>query len=178
MRVLFLMNGVVVFVLFMLCNGCMVPSVLSQKSTIQKTHNSFMVPADWDYRKYYSVPQQRLESVVETYIGTPYRFGGNTRNGIDCSGLVKEVFAQVSYARMPRTSSSLFKLGRMVSKTDAKAGDLVFFRSGLFNRVNHVGIYISDGKFVHASSSKGVIYSSLDGTWYRKHFAGIKRIFR
>jgi cell wall-associated NlpC family hydrolase len=136
-----------------------------------------MVPRDWDYRKYYVVPADRLESIIKRHIGTPYRYGGMSRRGMDCSGFVNVVFSELNHARLPRTSRAMSRLGKPVASTDARAGDLVFFRGGIFKRINHVGIYIGDGRFAHASRKKGVICSELDSEYYRKHFAGIRRLF-
>jgi lipoprotein Spr len=110
-------------------------------------------------------------------LGTRYKRGGENRAGLDCSGFVCRVFRELNGAKLPRSSGKQWKLGRLVSPADARPGDFVFFRGGLFGTVNHVGIYMGGGRFVHASTSNGVIYSSLDDDYYKKHFAGIRRVF-
>jgi cell wall-associated NlpC family hydrolase len=162
----------------LLACGCLTPAVrYSSASGNIKPKKNRTVPANYDYRTHYQVPPQRLQKIAESYLGVPYRYGGDSRRGMDCSGYVTRVYRELNRARLPRTSRQLYKLGTRVTRANARAGDLVFFRSGMFNRVNHVGVYIRDGKFIHASSSRGVIYSSLDSQWYKAHFAGIRRLF-
>jgi len=169
-----------IFLFALLFSGCLTPAVRysSRHPDAPKiSKNSYVVKPGWDYRKFYKVPRNRLKEIVDSYLGTPYRWGGNTRNGIDCSGLVNEVFKELNHAKLPRTSRRLAKLGVKINRRSARPGDLVFFRTGVFKRVNHVGIYFENGLFAHASSKKGVIYSSLDDTYYKKHFYCIRKIF-
>jgi cell wall-associated NlpC family hydrolase len=117
----------------------------------------------------------RLMEIINSYIGVPYRYGGTTRSGLDCSGLVQNVFRDVYELDLPRASKDMYKLGTWVRRKQAQPGDLVFFdRRG---RVNHVGIYVGDGRFAHASPDYGVTYSTLDNEYFTRHFAGIKRLF-
>jgi cell wall-associated NlpC family hydrolase len=121
-------------------------------------------------------PPGRLESVAASYIGTPYRYGGTTRAGLDCSGFVGAVYREVYNKTIPRSSSAIWKEGKPVSRSAARPGDLVFFRGGSFGTIDHVGIYLSDDKFIHASTSRGVVYNNLNETYYSRRFAGIKRV--
>ena len=93
------------------------------------------------------------------WIGTPYRSGGHTQKGTDCSGMTGEIYRKVYHMRLPRSTSEQMKACRKVSRRELKEGDLVFF---------HVGIYLKDGYFVHASTSRGVIVSHLDEAYYRR----------
>jgi cell wall-associated NlpC family hydrolase len=138
---------------------------------------AYVVPRNWDYRQSYKIPATKLESVIKTYIGIPYRFAGMSRKGLDCSGLVCLVFYDVSKAKLPHSSRKMHQLGRPVSLSTARPGDLVFFKGSFLGMINHVGIYLGDNRFVHASSSKGVIYSNLNDEYYKKRFADIRRIF-
>ena len=156
--------------------NCVSPSARYTRSSKQ-SGNHYVVTGNWDYRKHYTVPQDRLKKTIDSYLGTCYRWGGTTRKGMDCSGFVKTVYAEVSHAKLPRTSYSMSKLGHSVTRAKARPGDLIFFRGGIFNRINHVGIYMGKGRFAHASSSKGVKYSSLNTDYYRRRFAGIRRVF-
>ncbi|MGS0747977.1 C40 family peptidase [Halpernia sp. GG3] len=120
-------------------------------------------------------------SVAESYIGTPYRFGGMTRNGIDCSAFVLSVFGAAVGMNLPRVAASQASEGETVSKEDLQKGDLVFFSHG-GGRISHVGIVeevTAEGevKFIHAATSKGVMISSLfnDSYWTSK-FMFAKRI--
>ncbi|MDG5814373.1 NlpC/P60 family protein [Chitinispirillales bacterium ANBcel5] len=119
----------------------------------------------------------RLKQAVESYLGVPYQFGGTSRSGIDCSGLVLRVFDEVYNIQLPHSSRKMRERGISILPANARAGDLVFFR-GNSNRINHVGIYMGERRFVHASSSRGVIYSNLDQDYYRRRYAGMRRITR
>ena len=127
----------------------------------------------------------RVNSVIgkaRTYIGTPYEWGGNDRNGIDCSGLLVRSFESVGI-KLPRTTSQQIDLGKKVSLKKSKEGDLVFFAFGKSKRkVTHVGLVSniknnSDIKFIHASSSKGVIETQLIRDYYINRIRKIKRVF-
>ena len=121
-------------------------------------------------------------NVVENakeFLGTQYRYGGTNSNGLDCSGLTYTSFKEVEIT-LPRTSIAQSEAGVKVKKTKAKPGDLIFFKTSRRNIINHVGIVTenSDGeiKFIHASTSSGVIISSLLESYYERAFAKIKRI--
>jgi cell wall-associated NlpC family hydrolase len=162
----------------LLSGGC-APSVRYTRSSkqVRITASQYLVTPDWDYRANYHVPSSRLNTVSSSYIGTRYRMGGMSRKGIDCSGLVCLVFREINRAKLPHSTGKLRKLGRVVHRNDARSGDLVFFRGGVFNAVNHVGIYLGESIFIHASSGKGVIKSGLDEDYYKEHFVEIRRIF-
>jgi cell wall-associated NlpC family hydrolase len=110
-------------------------------------------------------------------VGTPYRYGGNTpESGFDCSGLVNYVYRDMLDMRLPRTSRDLAALqGPPIAPARLASGDLVFFGSG--GSVSHVGIYVGDGRFVHAPSSGGTVrLDRLDGAWWREHYSGARRL--
>jgi probable lipoprotein NlpC len=154
--------------------GC-APSIRYTRSANGETH--YFVPRDWDYRKNYKVPSDRLEAVVATYIGIPYRYAGMSRRGVDCSGFVCLVFKELNRTELPHSSRKMSNYGQEVALHLAKPGDLVFFRGGLFHSIDHVGIFLGDTRFVHASVHNGVMYSSLEEPYYKKRFAEIRRIF-
>ena len=121
-----------------------------------------------------------LLAEADTYIGTPYRYGGMTRNGIDCSAFVLSVFSATMGMNLPRIAASQAEEGESVTKTELKKGDLVFFAHS--RRISHVGIVhevdpeTGDIKFIHAATSKGVMVSSLDDKYWGPKFRFAKRV--
>ena len=118
---------------------------------------------------------EKVVSIAAEYLGTPYRFGGdNPKKGFDCSGLVFFSFDQMG-VKVPRTAEDQRKAAERVQRDDLEPGDLVFFRSSK-GRVDHVGIYAGDGRFIHApNSGKVVSYAYLDDPYYRSHFVSAGR---
>ena len=103
-----------------------------------------------------------------------YRFGGLSKKGVDCSGFVYLAFLKQFDIQLPRNTALQVKLGKSISKKELKTGDLVFFRTGRNRR--HVGIYLNDNKFIHASSSKGVTTSSLKNKYWSQKYWTSKRL--
>lgn len=111
----------------------------------------------------------RLYLTAAEWIGTPYRSGGHTKRGTDCSGLTGEIYRKVYRVRLPRSTGEQLAACRKVARRGLKEGDLVFFHNGKSRKkVTHVGIYLKNDKFVHASTSRGVIVSSLDENYWRR----------
>ena len=110
-------------------------------------------------------------------IGVDYRYGGETpEGGLDCSGLVRHVFQQVTGVTLPRTSKELARIGAPIARDDLEAGDLVFFDTRRF-AFSHVGIYLGDGRFIHAPSrGSEVEIAELTNSYWRKHFNGARRL--
>jgi len=102
---------------------------------------------------------------ADSYIGTPYIYGGTTRMGFDCSGYVMTVYSSVGIL-LPRTAKEQYDFTSRVSKDNIKPSDLVFFSEK--SAVSHVGIYVGNDTFIHASSSNGVVYESLSKQGYLK----------
>ncbi|UHQ21103.1 C40 family peptidase [Lysobacter sp. KIS68-7] len=110
-------------------------------------------------------------------VGTPYRYGGNTpEGGFDCSGLVNYVFRDMANVKLPRTARDLAaSQGPRIAPERLAAADLVFFASG--GAVTHVGIYVGEGRFVHAPSTGGTVrLDHLDGPYWRDHYSGARRV--
>lgn len=111
----------------------------------------------------------RLYLTAAEWIDTPYRPGGHTKRGTDCSGLASEIYRTVYRTHLPRSTGEQLKACRKVARRNLKEGDLVFFHNGKSRKkVTHVGIYLKDDRFVHASTSQGVIVSSLDEDYWRR----------
>lgn len=122
-----------------------------------------------------------IVAVALDYTGTPYRYGGMTRKGIDCSALIYNSFGAFDLS-IPRTSFEQSKQGKKIKRKNARIGDLIFFRTGRRKIINHVGLVTenTDGeiKFVHASSSNGVMVSSLNQNYYARAFVQINRVLQ
>ena len=110
----------------------------------------------------------KLFHFVYDWIGTPYRFGGDSRKGIDCSAFTKELYSSVFNMDIERNSRDIFSMVSPVKRDELKEGDLVFFKIHS-RRISHVGIYLGNDKFAHASS-RGVAISSLDDAYYKRYF--------
>jgi lipoprotein Spr len=110
----------------------------------------------------------KLFHFVYDWIGTPYRFGGDSRRGIDCSAFTKELYSEVFNLDIKRSSRDIFSMVSPVSKDELKEGDLVFFKIHS-RRISHIGIYLGNNRFAHASS-RGVAISSLDDSYYSRYF--------
>lgn len=117
-----------------------------------------------------------LNDQLNNWYGTPYRSGGVGRGGVDCSGFVQMTFRDRFAMHLPRQTSDQASVGTRIDKNDLLPGDLVFFKTGAGENRLHVGIYDTDNHFIHASTSKGVIRSSLDNVYWRKKFWQARRI--
>jgi cell wall-associated NlpC family hydrolase len=117
-----------------------------------------------------------LYQSIDEWYGTRYRMGGTTKKGIDCSAFVQSVFLAAFGAALPRTAREQYKLSQKISSTELQEGDLLFFNTR--GGVSHVGIYLQNNKFVHASSSGGVMISNMFDPYYVRHFIAAGRINR
>lgn len=116
---------------------------------------------------------RKIAKVALEQRGTPYVWGGESRRGFDCSGLVKYVFRKIGI-KLPHYTGSMWSYGKKVAgRRNLKRGDVMFF-----NGHGHVGIYLRKGKFVHASSARGRVVVSNFDSWYSQTYDGAKRMFR
>ncbi len=112
--------------------------------------------------------EDALLKTFDQWKGTKYRFGGDSETGIDCSALTRRVYRSVFSYELPRVSVDQIKEGSIVDRNSLKPGDILYFRPE--NRVNHVAVYVGNSLFINASSSKGVILSSLESNYWGKYF--------
>lgn len=115
----------------------------------------------------------RLWQVFERYEGTPYRYGGMSASGFDCSGFIATAFDEALGRQLPRSTSQMLAAGDEISRDQLQSGDLVFFR--IKGKDQHAGIYMGDNRFIHSSTSVGVTHSSLDGYYWRNRFSQARR---
>ncbi|OZB20159.1 MAG: glycoside hydrolase [Marinobacter sp. 34-60-7] len=114
-----------------------------------------------------------LWDVFQRYEGTPYRYGGTTADGFDCSGFINAAYREALGQPLPRTTSQMLRQGQPVPAHQIQPGDLVFFRIG--GKEQHAGIYMGDNRFIHASTSVGVTLSQLNGYYWADRFTEARR---
>lgn len=124
--------------------------------------------------KIFAASGEQVVSVAKESLGKPYAWGGTGPNSFDCSGFSKYVFSKLSIT-IPRTTIDQFNFGETVQKSQLKKGDMVFFQNTYRAGLSHSGIYVGDNKFIHASSSRGIMISSLSGTYWASKWYGAKR---
>lgn len=126
-----------------------------------------------------SAESDKLIREARKWIGTPYRYGGMTRAGVDCSGLVMQLFLSVYDLKLPRSSAAQQEFCIGVSRKDLEPGDLVFFATtGRSNAVSHVGLFIGNDRMIHASGSRGVMESGLNEPYFKRTFHSGGRVIQ
>ena len=143
----------------MVVSGCAGRSLIQEK--IDTTNYNF------------ALMEQKLRAEVGIWKGTPHQMGGTTRQGVDCSAFVQRLYQDVFNQRIPRTTYLQVRSGQSVEKDLLRTGDLVFFKYPSKGR--HVGIYLDQGEFTHASTSKGVTISSLENNYWRQFYWTARR---
>jgi len=154
-----LRSGLILFVTGLLLAGC--ASAPEEPEIVYATRPTSEV-------------EQLLRNEADRWMGTPHRLGGVSRNGIDCSGLVMQVYNRLFDLRLPRTTSKQARVGLAVDRGKLQPGDLVFFHPP--RKARHVGIYLGEGEFVHASSSRGVMISHIDDDYWRQAYWQARRV--
>lgn len=118
--------------------------------------------------------ERQLRAAVDDWYGTPYAYGGASTRGVDCSAFVQILYRDVLGVPVPRTTARQSRAGRSVSVEEAQTGDLVFFRPS--RKQNHVGVYLGDGEFAHASTSQGVMVSDLSESYWQQAYWMTRRL--
>lgn len=119
----------------------------------------------------------KLFGFIEDWYGTRYKYGGSDKDGVDCSAFVQTFIATLYGLTLPRTSAQQYQQSKRIRKNELSEGDLVFFKTrGRKAGVSHVGVYLRNNKFVHASTSSGVMINDIDDAYYSAHYAGAGRV--
>jgi cell wall-associated NlpC family hydrolase len=127
-----------------------------------------------------SAPHRRdaMQEIIKSYLGTPYKWGGSSRRGIDCSGLIMRVYEGVG-VYLPRTADEQSKLGKRVGFNQLTFGDILLFKTGSEGKkreILHTGLFLGDGRFVHASVSRGVVIESIQENHWKASFVEARRL--
>lgn len=122
-----------------------------------------------------NITNKKLYSFIEDWYGAPYQYGGKTKKGIDCSGFTSILFKQVFGKELSGSSSAIYNQCKRISKKELQEGDLVFFKIDS-KEVSHVGIYLQNHKFVHATTKAGVRIDNVNDEYYRKYFWAVGRL--
>lgn len=137
------------------------PVEASKESSLTKTNPLGLAYSPNDNNELYEL--------VNSWLGVPYLYGGNDRNGIDCSAFVGIIYRQIYGVNLHRTSNDMLRDVDLIGKSQLREGDILFFTNSK-GKVAHVGVYLKDDLFAHASTSNGVSVSSLNDTYWQKHF--------
>lgn len=134
-------------------------------------------PSHTQYQPAVSAPgseaAEKLWQVFERYQGAPYHYGGTTGRGFDCSGFITTAYRESMGQQLPRSTSQMLRHGKVVQPGQIKPGDIVFFR--IAGKDQHAGIYMGGNRFIHASTSSGVIMSDLNGYYWRDRLSQARR---
>ena len=149
----------------------MLLSCSSNKKTTQINKNAYIVDK---YAQTLGISKAEITNIklyqfIDDWLGTDYKYGGLSKQGVDCSGFCNILYQEVYGIKIDRRAAEIAKKVKKVSKNKLKEGDFVFFTI-TSKKNDHVGVYLKNNKFVHASSSKGVIISSLDNPYYKKSY--------
>lgn len=161
-------RGIVISLMLLLLSGCSAVSVDNGSPVVSVAIGENIDLADTQAVKESLYQQFRL------WEGTPYDLGGLNLSGVDCSGFVYVTYRDRLGWHLPRTTERQARIGREIAREDLRAGDLVFFKTGF--KVRHVGMYLEDGRFLHASTSRGVIISSLLNPYWEEAYWHSRRV--
>lgn len=167
-KIVKLIFSLCIFIVFFA--GCISSKPATSKALSQTTNSNL------EYRDYEQNQKlyKQLLAHYKKWKGTPYKYGGNSKRGVDCSAYVQNAYRNALNIKIPRTTKLQSQVGQEISMVDLQIGDLIFFKTGYKTR--HVGIYIGGGDFIHASTSKGVTISNLSNQYYINQLWKIQRV--
>ena len=116
----------------------------------------------------------QLKNAYQQYKGTPYKYGGTDQQGFDCSGFINRIYLDAFNLDLPRTTDELARAGKPIRRDQLQAGDIIIFKTSI--KQLHAGIYTENGSFIHASTSKGVIRSSLNNPYWHQRYIKARRL--
>ncbi len=154
-------------------------TMIQRDMKLKKFKENSKLKKSFDLLSGYSYQDDRLDLDLELldfyseWEGVEYKLGGDSKSGIDCSGFTQKAFKEKFNLAMPRTTTMQSQVGKEIDKKELKSGDLVFFRIG---DINHVGIYLEKGMFIHASTKTGVTISELDNSYFSKSYWKAQRV--
>ena len=163
-----------VAVVVALLSSCSAKTHLTERDYHALARAGITLGVDIDY-----ADNHQLFLEASKWMGTPYRYGGNSKRGVDCSGLTRQIYKKVYRKRLSRSRHEQYEndCRRIRRKSQLQQGDLVFFRTpGSGRKCGHVGIFLKDGKFIHASSSRGVVVDRLGSSYWEKHWMAGGRV--
>ena len=134
------------------------------------------------YASLLAVDESRIDNIplysfIDDWYGVPYKYGGKNKSGIDCSNFTSTLYSSVYKKTLSGNSSSIYNMCKSLSKNDLQEGDLVFFKIET-NDISHIGVYLQNNKFVHATTKKGIMIDDLDEPYYKKYFYKGGRIIK
>lgn len=173
-------------VIFFTTNACKSSkkSSSSKKKTVDKSEKltkstPLLSPKDKEIKEKYAqalgvsekdIDNLKLYYFIDEWMGVPYKYGGKDKNGIDCSGFTSLLYREVYNKNVSGPTSSLIDLTNIISESNLKEGDMVFFHFEKKGKVSHVGVYLQNNKFVHATTKKGVMINDLNENYYKQNY--------
>ena len=155
-----------VLTVLLLLSGCSTRKVSKPSYKATKTITKTKHTGNWI--------NKALSKEYSKWDGTPYKYGGTSRKGVDCSSLMQILYRDAFGLQIPRTTASQAKIGYQINKNSSREGDLVFFKTGYNTR--HSGILIEKGKFIHSSTKYGVIISNLNNPYWKSKYWQTRRV--
>jgi len=164
-------SGLILTLCILIAFGCSTNHrvAVSHSKSIEKKYARLLEVSKED------IANKKLFLFIDEWYGTPYKYGGKTKKGTDCSGFTGAAFKEVYGKELAGSSLSMYNQCRRIPKEELREGDLVFFKIGS-KEVSHVGIYLQNNKFVHATTKAGVMIDDLDEDYYKKYFFNGGRI--